>query len=76
MFEYATVATLGTLTALIIMVVGFHFGRMILKYIRSSEIRRQEVKIQRMEEKLDKIKKKRAESGTQMEIAAQGFEVS
>ena len=75
-FEYSTVATLGTLTALIIMVVGFHFGRMILKYIRSSEIRRHEVKIQRMEEKLDKIKKKRAESVVQMEVAAQGFEVS
>ena len=69
-------ATLGTLTALIIMVLGFHFGKMILKDIRSGEIRRQELKIQRMEEKLDKIKKKRAESGTQMEVAAQGFEVS
>ena len=34
-FEYSTVATLGTLTALIIMVVGFHFGKMILKDIRS-----------------------------------------
>ena len=75
-FEYSTVATLGTLTALIIMVLGFHFGKMILKDIRSGEIRRQELKIQRMEEKLDKIKKKRAESGIQMEIAAQGFEVS
>ena len=30
-FEYSTVATLGTLTALIIMVLGFHFGKMILK---------------------------------------------
>ena len=69
-------ATLGTLTALIIMVVGFHFGKMILKDIRSGEIRRQEVKIQRMEEKLDKTKKKRAESVIQMEVAAQGFEVS
>ena len=75
-FEYSTVATLGTLTALIIMVLGFHFGKMILKDIRSGEIRRQELKIQRMEEKLDKIKKKRAESVTQMEVAAQGFEVS
>ena len=58
------------------MVLGFHFGKMILKDIRSDEIRRQELKIQRMEEKLDKIKKKRAESGIQMENAAQGFEVS
>ena len=58
------------------MVLGFHFGKMILKDIRSGEIRRQELKIQRMEEKLDKIKKKLAESGIQIEIAAQGFEVS
>ena len=78
-FEYSTVATLGTLTGLIVMVLGFHFGKMILKDIRSGEIRRQEQQIQRMEEKLDKIKKKRAASGIQMGIAAQevqGFEVT
>ena len=39
-FEYSTVATLGTLTGLIVMVLGFHFGKMILKDIRSGEIRR------------------------------------
>ena len=49
---------------------------MILKDIRSNEVMRQEVKIQRMEDKLDKIKKKRAESVVQMEVASQGFEVS
>ena len=35
-FEYSTVATLGTLTGL----MGFHFGKMILKDIRSGEIKR------------------------------------
>ena len=61
------------------MVLGFHFGKMILKDIRSGEIRRQEQQILRMEEKLDKIKKKPAASGIQMGIAAQevqGFEVT
>ena len=39
-FEYSTVATLGTLTALIIILVSFHCGKMILKDIRSkSDIR-------------------------------------
>ena len=75
-FEYSTVATLGTLTALIIILVSFHCGKMILKDIRSKSDIRYQIKIQRMEDKLDKIKKKRAESVVQMEVAAQGFEVS
>ena len=75
-FEYSTVATLGTLTALIIILVSFHCGKMILKDIRSKSYIRYQIKIQRMEDKLDKIKKKRAESVVQMEVAAQGFEVS
>ena len=49
---------------------------MILKDIKSKSDIRYQIKIQRMEDKLDKIKKKRAESVVQMEVAAQGFEVS
>ena len=69
--------TLGTLTALVIMVVGFHFGRMLLKEVRNNEVKRNEHRIHRMEVKLDKMKKKRADAVTlEMEVAAQGFEVS
>ena len=52
-FEVTTIATLGTLTGLVIMVLGLHFGQKILKNIHSGEERRQELKMQRMEEKLN-----------------------
>ena len=79
-YEYSTMATLGILTALAIILVSLHCGKLILKDIKSKSEIRYQIKVQRMEEKLDRIKKKRAESVVQMEIAAQpiaqGFEVS
>ena len=62
-----------------IMVLGLHFGQKILKNICSGEERRQELKMQRMEEKLNKIKRKRAASEIEKGNAAQevqGFEVT
>ena len=76
-FEYSMIGTLGTLTALIMLVVGFHCGRILLKEVRDSEVKRNEHRIHKMEAKLDKMKKKRSDAVTlEMENAAQGFEVS
>ena len=58
-FEVTTIATLGTLTGLAFIMLGLHGGQKILKNIRSGEEKRQELKMQRMEEKLNKFKKRR-----------------
>ena len=72
-FEYAMIGTLGTLTSLILLIVGFHCVRFLLKEVKNSEDRRNEHRIIKMEAKLVKMKKKRSDAAAlEMGNAADG----